>query len=419
MNAPIFRPEAVASQQSRWLGELILIYPLRLRWLGVGAGIAAIVVVTFVTLGSYTRRSTVQGILSPTSGIVKVHSTLPGIVQAIHVTEGQAVKKGQELFVISSERRTIAERQIQAGISRRVTERHQSLIEEITSTKQIQADEIKSSQTKIRNYEIGLSNLTLQLSDQQTRLRLANAAYQRMKTLSDQGYVSIEMVQQKSSEILEQRARLLTLNQSMKNLQDEIDTHRLDALSLPLRHANQIAQLRRQVSAVDQELMESESRRELLIVAPTDGIITAITAHTGQSVDMTGALTTIVPTHAALQAELYAPSQAIGFVRVNDEVLIRFNSYPYQKFGHGHGRVISISRTSLSQQDMSPPTLNISPSSGNLYLIAVELSDKTIEAYGETKKLQPGMSLEADILLENRRIYEWIFEPLLTLSKKL
>ena len=54
------------------------------------------------------------------------------------------------------------------------------------------------------------------------------------------------------------------------------------------------------------------------------------------------------PSDSDLQAELYAPSRAAGFLGVGQEVLLRYEAYPYQKFGHYRGRVSAVSQTALA-----------------------------------------------------------------------
>ena len=44
------------------------------------------------------------------------------------------------------------------------------------------------------------------------------------------------------------------------------------------------------------------------------------------------------------------------------------------------------------------------------------LARQTAVAYGEPVALQPGMQLEADVLIEQRRLIEWVLDPLFTLT---
>ena len=52
----------------------------------------------------------------------------------------------------------------------------------------------------------------------------------------------------------------------------------------------------------------------------------------------------IVPEHEPMQAELLAPSSAVGFIHPGGRVLLRYSAFPYQKFGEYWGTVMSVSR---------------------------------------------------------------------------
>ena len=66
--------------------------------------LCAFAVLAFLSLGQYTKRAPVQGMLVPDSGLIKVTSPAVGVVLEQHVQEGQAVQAGQVLFVLSTER---------------------------------------------------------------------------------------------------------------------------------------------------------------------------------------------------------------------------------------------------------------------------------------------------------------------------
>jgi len=149
-------------------------------------------------------------------------------------------------------------------------------------------------------------------------------------------------------------------------------------------------------------------------VAPAAGIVTTVLVEPGQMVTPGTPLATIIPAHSILEAHLYSPSRSIGFVRAGQEVLLRYLAYPHQKFGMYRASV-----TSVSRNPMTPAELGFTPPDGSrepVYRIRVALEGQAIRAYGRLEPLQPGMQLEADILLDRRRLIEWIFEPLLSLA---
>jgi membrane fusion protein len=79
--------------------------------------------------------------------------------------------------------------------------------------------------------------------------------------------------------------------------------------------------------------------------------------------------------------------------------------------------VLQVSRTPLSAADQLATGGRFGPGSSSepTFRITVALVRQDVSAYGQTQSLVPGMQLDADVLLERRRLIEWIFEPLLGL----
>jgi len=220
-----------------------------------------------------------------------------------------------------------------------------------------------------------------QIGNQQSRLELSRRTLRSYQDLLARRYISAEQLQQKQEDLLDQQARMQALERERVALTHELGT------------------------------------QYLVITATQSGTATALNADVGQGIDGQRPLLSIVPDHSLLEAHLFAPSRAVGFVRAGDRVLLRYQAYPYQKFGHYGGVVSWISRTAVSPAEIA--ALNPAPQGGEpLYEIRVKLDGQTVTAYGRRQPLQSGMVVEADILQERRRLYEWVLDPLFTLSGK-
>lgn len=419
----LFRSAAISAQQTKTLGDIILVRPLSYRVLTAIAAACALLVVLFFAWGSYTKRSTVIGQLLPDSGLVKVYVPQLGVVLEKHVTEGQTVRAGQVLYVLSSERQSSTQGSIQANISHQVESRRLSLQEEMGKTRRLQQDERESLLKRIEGLSAEMQKLDNLIDGQRSRVKLSEDTVARYQSLLGQDYISREQVQQKQEELLDQRSRLQSMEREQIAVGREMATRQKEVSGLQFKHQNQLAQIDRGISTVDQELTESEGKRRLVIAAPTEGTATAVIAEVGQAVDGSRPLVSIVPTGATLQAQLYAPSRAVGFVRPGDAVLLRYQAYPYQKFGHARGKVLSVAKTALPSNEISALG-NVSGNSNGqnsepLYRINVGLDSQSITAYGQAQPLQAGMLLDADVLQDTRRLYEWVLEPLLSLTGKL
>jgi membrane fusion protein len=204
------------------------------------------------------------------------------------------------------------------------------------------------------------------------------------------------------------------MKRSRLALEREIRALEHEAEAARARTGAQLAAIDVQTAAVEQELFERELQYRAAILAPAHGVVAAVLVERGQTVAPGTTLATIIPNGGRLEAHLYSPSRAIGFVRAGQEVLLRYVAFPHQKFGSHRARIVAVARSPLS-----PAELGFVPADGSrepLYRIKVELAAQSIAAYGRQEALQPGMQLEADVQLDRRRLIEWVFEPLISLA---
>jgi len=416
LSTPLFRKEAQAGQ-NKSLGTIVLIRPLSFTALTVLFALFSFLLCAFAYCKTYTKHSTVLGRLVPDTGLIKAYAIQPGIVRKKAVVEGQAVRQGDTLFILSSERHSAEHAGVQAAISNQVQLRQGSLREERDKTRAMQLEERNALQAKIAGMQAQLAKSDSEISGQQARVKLAEETVARYQGLLKQDYVTREQAQQKDEDLLDQRNRLQSLERDRIALDGQIKGEQANLASLGLKQQNQLALLDRDLASTSQELTESEARRELVVTAPESGIVTAITAEPGQNVDTSHPLASIVPTGAKMQAYLYASSKAIGFIKPGDQVLLRYQAYPYQKFGHAKGIVTTVSRTALPAAELDA---NLGGNNNEpLYRVVVDLATQSVIAYGKPQPLQAGMLLDADVMQDKRRLYEWVLEPLYSLTGKL
>lgn len=419
--APLFRSQAVDAQQSRWHGQVVLASPLSYSFLALAAMAVAAVLIAFFIWGSYTKRSTVSGQVVPTAGLVKVYAPQSGIVIARHVQEDALVRQGDVLFVLSSERQIQSIGDAQAAISEQVQTRQRSLQLQLEQTRQLQRREADHLTSQIAALEQEIAQLESMLQGQRDRTALLEQQVAHYEQILAQGFVSKDAVLTKRAELIDQKSRLAGIERDRAAAQRESMKLRSELQRLPLDYGTQYAAIERQIATTSQELTESESKRQLVITAPESGWATAVIGELGQRVDGNRPLVSIVPDGSAMYVELYAPSSAVGFIEDGDDVLLRYQAYPYQKFGHQRGRVVNVARTALAAEELTGRGGSVSgaASAVPLYRIRVELEQQHILAYGRQQRLKAGMQLEADILQDTRKLYEWALEPLYSIGGKL
>lgn len=415
----LFREEVLEARSTSALGQIVLNPRVSMSWFAGVSAVIGLVVVLFMTLGSYTRRSTVTGQLVPSAGVIRVFTPQPGVVVEKTVVEGQVVKKGDVLYVLSSDRVGAGSREIQLDIGAQVDERKRSLEAEIVRNRSVETGDVGLLERRVGILRAEAAALQRQLEQQQIRLKIAEDARARYQGLADQDYIPREQLYQKEAELSEQQSRMQQLQRESLTGQRELATAVREIEATRMRFANQNSLLQRSISSAQQELTEVEGRRRVVITAPEAGRATLVAGEVGQAVDTTRPLVNVVPQDGKLEARLYAPSRTIGFVRKGDKVLVRYQSYPFQKFGQYEGVVESVSNASVPVTEQIGFTLPDTPVGEPVFSITVRLNQQSVKTYGTELPLQAGMRLDADILQETRRLYEWMLEPLYSISGRM
>lgn len=415
---------------SRLHGEILLAYPFSTHILAIFSFAIAIFIGLALFFIEYTRKERVIGQLTLDKGAVKIFSpSAIGVVVKALVKEGDRVTAGQTLFVISAERFT-QRGDMQANLLKIISDRQTHLKEERQKALlSLQQDErnlkerINFGEQRFKHLESEARQLQQEVDTQIKRQKLTQANLTRHKELLAQNFVSPIKIDDIEQELLEQTARQQAIQRQETTVQKEA-THQQSELSQwrgelakqPLIRDNRLSEIDRQLLLLDQELTDSESRRELFVVASQAGQITTITATVGQVVQSDRPLAVLLPEQSSLLASIYLPSRAYGFVRPDLNVLLRYPAYPYQKFGQYAGTIREVGRTALSAEDLKATSLaGVQP----YYRVVVNLESQTVQAYGKSVALQEGLQVEADILIDTRKLYEWILEPLYSVTGKL
>jgi membrane fusion protein len=408
---PLFRQEAIDfERQHRQGGQVALLQPLSTKiisWL-VTASVAIIVI--FLFLGQYARKETVIGFLTPTSGIAKIFPTKAGTIKEIYVKEGQEVKKGQPLLAVETSQIAASGQDVNAGMLAPLEWQQTSLKDQIAA----EQAQMKSEQARLAATTTGLeteiSVLHAQIETQREQLRLSNEFVSSVTGLAARGIVSELEYKKRQVAALEQKQKLDSLNQQLAARQNQLIEARSSLEQLPTVTAGKIQALRRELATTEQHIAEISGRRAYEIRAPAAGRVTILQATVGQFADTTRPEMEIIPDDCVLQAELFVPTRAIGFVQPGQEVRILYDAFPYQQFGTYRGRVIEISQTILTRTDTIGPIELKEPA----YRVKVSLDRLDIDAYGRKIPLQVDMLLRADIILEKRTLLKWFLDPLLS-----
>ncbi|HXF77768.1 MAG TPA: HlyD family efflux transporter periplasmic adaptor subunit [Usitatibacter sp.] len=414
MPQSLFREESEEARASRWLGRVVLIRPVSFTFLTAAALVFTIALAAFFTFGEYTRKARVTGILAPSLGVARVIAQQSGLVEAVHVREGDRVGRDAVMIVLGDGREGRGREEVGGALLARLAEREAAIVRQREAALAAMRAEERAYAEKGSALARELEQVDREIATQSRRNALAGGSLERASRLADIGFVSPAQLEKERDAQLEQVSRLEQLQRTRIALAREGASVAFEAEGARLRASAQVAAFDLQRAVVGQERIERDLQFHAAIVAPAAGTIATVLVEPGQMVTAGTVLATLIPAGSALEAHLYAPSRSIGFVHEGEEVLLRYLAYPHQKFGMHPARIVAVSRN-----PMLPGELGFTPVDGTrepVYRIKAALDAQSIRAYGRFEALQPGMQVEADVLLDRRRLVEWIFEPLLGLA---
>ncbi len=379
------------------------------------------IVGVFAYFGTYTRTATVTGLLTPERGMLRLSSSAAGFISEAKVTEGQVVEQGDVLFVISGERLSSA-----GGTQQLISDQLEQRLRLLESNRVLADSRVETQHrmigNRLRAIDEELARLDEEIQLQGRRVILAQTHLERQKELVSENFISISQLQQAEAELLTLRGQQQTLRRTQASLGRE----RIDLLAqleeTELRYQGDVSDIDNAIALVRQEQAENDVRVEQIISAPFRGYVTGVSVQPGQQVMAGTLLASLIPYEAELTAHVYVTPRQAGFIEPGQTALMRYAAYPYQKFGSARGRVMDVAKSPYAIQELPAHVASVlqdSTGTGELfYRVTLGLEFQRLTVYGVAQPLQVGMLLEADIIQDKRRLYEWVLEPIYSVTGK-
>lgn len=410
MAVSLFRQEAVEFQRQRpWAGTTTA--PPVATWLLTSFFVGTVALALgFLALGSYARKETVPGYLTPVAGIVKVLPPAAGTIAALRVAEGDTVRAGQPLILVRSERSSERGEPVDGAVVAHLRDKRDAIADRIELERRGAQVQRRTLEDAIAGFEAELASLRSALATQHERTRIAAELVDAVRPTVAKGFTSVTEFKRREDNRLSQAEAESDLAHQIaaKAAEAAGKRHALEEVAGKL--ADTLATLRSAVAETEAALAEAEAKRGYVIQAPIAGRVTTLQAWVGRAAEAGTPLLSIVPDGAELEAQLFVPARAIGFVAPGQAVRIAYDAFPFQRFGLYGGTVATVSRTLLKPSETVAPILLKEPS----HRVTVRLDRQTVTAYGRELAVRPDMALTADIVFDRRSLLEWLLDPLLS-----
>ncbi|BFT31646.1 HlyD family efflux transporter periplasmic adaptor subunit [Alteromonas sp. D210916BOD_24] len=417
MRKGLFRQEVI-DRQSNTLNGRLLMTPRPAYVLITGVLTAwVIAVVLYINFQSYTRKTSVQGWLEPQSGTFKLYAPpQAGKIERVLVQEGELVKKGSVLLHINYSDRDDMGNSFSATLLQELNEQRQRIQDNLDRLQSVHNSEIATIENRLANLNQTYREINEIAALAKQQWNIAIRHYDNAKILQSDGHISLAELAQQQLQHLSAEQQYLRAQQDRRDFLTEIQTLTKQLNSLPQQHQNQLATLENTLSDLNQRIVSHKNSFEEIIYAPYEGVVSGLSIYPGQSTEASSLLLTLLPPNTPILAKMMVPVRAAGFIEEGQSLQIRYDAFPYQKFGLQQGQVTNISHTIVLPGELRSLPISINEPA---YVVTAILKSQQIIAYGKKVTLKAGMTFSADVQLSQRTLMEWLLEPLFSIKGKL
>jgi membrane fusion protein len=407
----LFRDAAVEHMESTWSGRVLLMRPLSFTLYTAGAIALLTILVAFIFWATYTKRELAVGFVRPESGVSTIRPMVDGRIGEIYVVEGDHVEAGDPLFSITAElenERGSLPEQLSAEITRQIDLMQKGSVNHRESLLK-QKEQVASKLTELVQLEGSVTSKEALLKRKFESLKREQ---ENLESLLKAGLISEVQYNDRLRTFLDAQIALRSVSEDLLKIHSETSQTRLSLRMMDLDLQKQSADSDFSISQLNQRLIENTSEG-YIVRSPAAGIVSSVLVTSSNVVSGNTNVMSILPANSRWIAELYVSTKAIGNISKSSAVYLKYDAFPYMKFGVYRGEVKNISGTILTKESL-PPEI---PATGPMYRILVNLEQQQITLFDKPYSLQSGMTVTAELEAESRRLVDWFLGPLYDMKR--
>lgn len=410
----LFREQVAEARRQRLYGEVVLTDSrISSKFVAVIAVVSVGLIIWAMT-ATYPRTETVPGVVVTTKPSAKVLAPRAGVAERVHVRENERVHQGQPLVFVGVEIRDEGHRGAANDTLTALDSQKDSVDVQIAAARSVMAAERDKLGLTLEAVAMEQRSIRVQMKIQASIVKSKTEELERIRPTVEKGYMSrLELDRREQSLLIEQQ-RLEQFNQQLVQLGVRRQDLEAQLERLPADERRQLAELEGQLSSISQQKSRTKVEVGYTVVAPIEGRVTALQASPGKGIEPGVPLMVILPEDPDFHVNLYAPSRAVGFIKVGQPVRVSYDAFPYKQFGTFGGEIDAISGMAYAPGELDTPIKVGEP----VYAIKVRLANETATAFGRSLPLQSGMTLTGNIILERRSFLDWLLQPLNAVRKR-
>lgn len=413
----LFRTKAIEHQKDRLHGEVLLTPSLSHLLPALFISLWLIALFAWLVNSQYARQETVSGWLEPSKGVTKIYAhDATGHIQKLLVEEGQNVKAGEALVVINRGKTMLSGAGVESTQLKEYKSQQRLIEQQLARMETKNAIEMSNIQQDLYASRSELSKINEQINTLKSRQKLVVSRLDNYSEMNRQGHITdIEI-----DRLLEQQLSLK--NEEQRLIRERISANNQIALlsskakMTPFTQLDNESILRVKLSELALNIAQMQGQKEYVLGANSDGVVNNLQIKEGQQVWATTPLMSVLPENSEIVAKLLIPVKAAGFVKPGQQIDVRYDAFPFQKFGLYKAEVVHVSNTAILPNEAAKIPIQFNEP---VYLVQAHLIASSVSAYGKDLPLKSGMTLSGDIRLSERSLLEWMLEPLVSLRGRL
>jgi len=383
--------------------------------------VLAVFLIGGMWIGTFSKQETMRGIVLGSKGGERIVSTVDGTVRKIWVAQGEEVRAGQRLMTIAPHQTAAGDKPLSEGalqslaeqrrnVQRQMADIESAMSHDSSDLHALEGNLVKLNETLRRQAE----ELRPALETQETVVRKLHAYLKRGDVTRDTVIAQERIKQDYIRQLLDVRLQLTQVGTSQIERRRTLQQNKTN-------NTSQLAQLGRELADLDTRIERARSAISTEVIVGAPGTLAAVNVREGAEVKAGDTIAAIGDPGAPFTIGLQAPSKTMGLLAIGQRVVLKYDAFPYKTFGVKYGRTVAINTQPLSlpKDDETSPMLDMQlakagprPPPQSKYLIEVEPEDRTIVAYGAERPILIGSTLSADVVVERRRLIDWVLDPI-------
>ncbi|MDO9319798.1 MAG: HlyD family type I secretion periplasmic adaptor subunit [Gammaproteobacteria bacterium] len=403
-------------------------------------------------LGHIDIVAVAQGRIIPSDRVKVVQPLEIGVIQSIHVEEGQRVVAGQALITMDStntdsDRVRLSSELLDAQLRRQRLTAFSELIgntdgmvptltigsspylgdtpADILAVKlafqksllnqQLQEYAAREDALESEHERQLVAKRTAQSEQERSEraLPLLTERIAAFEQLLESRYVSRDLYLQLKQSHVELQQDLITLSSRVEELDAAITSIAMQRMTLEAETKRStleaLEQTAMQSMALEQDLIKAQQRsRQQVLTSSIDGVVQQLNIHTvGGVVTPAQELMLIVPDESQIEVEAFILNRDIGFVEEGQMAEVKIDTFNFTQYGVIDAQIIDISNDAISDEAL-----------GLVYMSKVLLTESDIQVGNRLVNFSPGMSVTVEVKTGQRRLIEYFLSPLMRFKQE-